>query len=156
MDILGKLLMTIINTCLFNTFVWIPYWDISLLFKVKGRILIRQCVNICYGKKNEFGMQVVWPECFLTTASSFPAAFLKAFVHLTFLGFRFLLKALWHFARQKRKTCEAVLKLGKLNVYSQRSTAKEIKELSDLVESAFVIYFDNVLSEAFCLSSTSL
>lgn len=44
-----------------------------------------------------------------STANSFPAAFLKAFVHRTFLGFLFLLKALWHFARQNLKTLQSFL-----------------------------------------------
>ncbi len=43
-----------------------------------------------------------------TSASSLPASFLYAFVHLTFLGFRFILKFLWHLLRQKLKTCSKV------------------------------------------------
>jgi len=35
---------------------------------------------------------------------SFPAAFRKALVHFTFRGLRFILKFLWHFDVQKRKT----------------------------------------------------
>ena len=41
----------------------------------------------------------------LTSASSLPANFLYALVHLTLRGFLFILKFLWHFERQKLKTC---------------------------------------------------
>ena len=44
----------------------------------------------------------------LSTVNSFPAAFRKAFVHRTFRGFLFFLKALWHFARQNRNTCKKI------------------------------------------------
>lgn len=46
----------------------------------------------------------------LTTVSSFPDAFLKALVHLVFLGFRFFLKFLTHFDLQN------------LNVYILKQT----------------------------------
>jgi hypothetical protein len=46
-----------------------------------------------------------------TSASSLPASFLYAFVHLTFLGFRFILKFLWHLLRQKLNTCSKVAHL---------------------------------------------
>jgi hypothetical protein len=38
----------------------------------------------------------------LSLVISFPAAFLKALVHLVFLGLCWALKCLWHFDRQKR------------------------------------------------------
>lgn len=41
----------------------------------------------------------------LTSASSFPASFLYALVHLTLRGLRFILKFLWHFDLQNLKTC---------------------------------------------------
>ena len=40
-----------------------------------------------------------------TSASSLPASFLYALVHRTLRGLRFILKFLWHFERQKLKTC---------------------------------------------------
>lgn len=39
-----------------------------------------------------------------TTTMSLPRVFLKALVHLTFLGLRFILKFLWHLEVQKRKS----------------------------------------------------
>ena len=41
----------------------------------------------------------------LTAAKSLPCSLLYALVHLTLRGFLFSLKFLWHFDRQKRKTC---------------------------------------------------
>jgi hypothetical protein len=38
----------------------------------------------------------------LTMTISLPFALLNALVHLTFLGFRFILKFLWHFDEQNR------------------------------------------------------
>ena len=40
----------------------------------------------------------------LTTVISLPAALRKAFVQRTLRGLRFILKFLWHFERQKRKS----------------------------------------------------
>lgn len=41
----------------------------------------------------------------LTSTSSLPASFRYALVHFTFLGFRFILKFLWHLLLQNLKTC---------------------------------------------------
>ena len=51
-----------------------------------------------------------------TSASSLPASFLYALVHRTLRGLRFILKFLWHFERQKLKTC-------RLHASSYRSEA---------------------------------
>lgn len=65
---------------------------------------------LCY-----LSMYVVWLICMLCcivvyysyivclTMSSLWCAFLNAFVHLIFRGFRFILKLRWHLLRQKRK-----------------------------------------------------
>ena len=58
-----------------------------------------------------------------TSASSFPASFLYALVHLTFLGLRFILKFLWHLLRQKRNTCEASRHFLMTNPGAVRSSA---------------------------------
>lgn len=44
-----------------------------------------------------------------STANSLPAAFLKALVHLAFLGFLFFLNALWHFDRQNLKIYKIIV-----------------------------------------------
>lgn len=50
-----------------------------------------------------FPPQHVTEELALTTTISLPFALLKAFVHLTFLGFLFILKFLWHLLEQNLK-----------------------------------------------------
>lgn len=45
----------------------------------------------------------------VSIASSLPAAFLKAFVHLVLRGFRLSLKFLWHFERQNLNILQSFL-----------------------------------------------
>lgn len=48
----------------------------------------------------------------VSSASSLPASFRYALVHLTLRGFRFILKFLWHLLRQNLNTCGGSYKSG--------------------------------------------
>lgn len=72
--------------------------SVSLFLHLKGCVLqvmmtshSRDCCELCW-QACESTVPVDRADC--TSASSLPASFLYALVHLTFLGFRFILKFL--------------------------------------------------------------
>lgn len=69
--------------CRLDQFSVISYRNISSLFEIDRGVLLRRALNSKDLNKGKMPTIVI----------SFPAAFLKAFVHLTFRGFRFILYA---------------------------------------------------------------
>lgn len=77
----------------------------------------------------------------LTIVNSFPCAFLKAFVHLTLRGLRFLLNALWHFERQNLNVCVWVqITSWKYIDVSHLFTLRRISTSQYLCTSVYVLY----------------
>ena len=80
-------------------------WLVSLPFHFKGGILYDMHATLAYTfVKNSSCRCLQSKQKSHTSANSLPASFLYAFVHLTFLGFLFILKFLWHLLRQKLNT----------------------------------------------------
>ena len=67
--------------------------DPRSIFSSVNRLVDRPRVSLGFNRPRKLGL-------LLTITISFPAALLNAFVHLSFLGFLFILKFLWHLLLQ--------------------------------------------------------